>query len=225
MEGNSHRHLIPLSSISAELPYGLRFDYKDSYLESSLEARGMLFPILLFHDGKKQVVVSGCKRFSYALRKDWKEIPATVIGEKFSRKELFFLSLFSNWNQKFTELDRMEILRKGEMDFALSRDELSGTVLPAIGIAVSAFEEYRQAAKLPAEILVLIHAGKLPFRGSSSLGRFSREEQLYLAGNVFNRMHLTTNQLTLVSEWISDLKRSRKRPLETLFVEKTYPPF
>ena len=70
------------------------------------------------------------------------------------------------------------------------------------------------------EIHQLIHEQKLPLRGSSSLGRFSRGEQLLLAKLVLGKMHLTTNQLILVSEWLGDLKRIKKSSLEALLHEK-----
>lgn len=222
MEGKPLRRLISLARISQETPYGVRFDYRDPLLESSLENRGILFPILLVQEKDQGRVVSGCKRFLHARRRRWKEIPGVMIEEKFTPKELFLLSLYSNWNQRFTELDRMEVLRKGETAFGFSENELEKEIFPVLGMASSRgfFEEYRKVSSLPSEIHSLIHEQKLPFRGASSLSRFSREEQLLLAGNVFNRVHLTTNQVILLSEWLADLKRIRKSALEALLAEE-----
>ncbi len=55
---------------------------------------------------------------------------------------------------------------------------------------------------------------------ASSLGRFSKEEQLFLSP-VFDRCHLTVNQLTRVAEWLSDLKKIKKTTLEEILKEES----
>lgn len=60
----------------------------------------------------------------------------------------------------------------------------------------------------------LIEQKKIPLRGSSSLERFSDKEQHYLIEHVFPHVHLTTNQIIRLTEWLSDLKKLNKTALE-----------
>lgn len=60
----------------------------------------------------------------------------------------------------------------------------------------------------------LIQQKKIPLRGSSSLKRFPEDEQLYLMEQILPRVHLTTNQIIRLAEWLSDLKKLQKTTLE-----------
>ena len=218
MERNLTRNLITLASVSQEIPYGLRFEYEDRWLATSVEKRGMLLPVLLIREGNRLTAVSGHRRFLLALRKGWEDIPAVVIEESFTEKERFLLSLYSNWNQRFSELDQMVALRKAEKDFGFNAQGLEEEVLPVLGVspARGVLEEYGAVANLPEEIHHLIHKRQIPFRGSSSLTRFSQAEVLTLATSVLSQIHLTANQLILVTEWLGDLMRLKKARLEDL---------
>lgn len=70
---------------------------------------------------------------------------------------------------------------------------------------------------LAPEIQRLVLQKKLPLRGTEGLGRFSSEEQKWLAQNVFERVHLTTNQLIRFAEWASDIRKRDKKTLEEIF--------
>lgn len=223
MERNLAARMILTDYVAEEFPYGLRFDYRDPRLEASLEKRGILSPLLWVSAGKKAALISGHKRFLYARRRHWEEIPATFIEETFSEKELFLLSLYSNWNQNFSELDRMEALRKGEKIFGLSPEEIREEVLPALGLGdhPGRLEEYRRLAGLDPTCHALIHQKKLPFRGVIDLDRFTQGEQRFLAASVFPFVHLTTNQLRLACEWLFDLQKIKKVSLGEIFREKS----
>ena len=221
MEGISDSILIPVAGIDEDYPYGLRYHYEDPLLLASLEKKGMLFPILLTPVGGRNILVSGHKRHFHASRKKWEKIPACLIQERFSERELFFFSLYSNWGQNFSELDRMEALRKAEKVFSLSREEILEAVMPAMGMPAhrGILEEYRRVGELAPEIHAHIQRKNLAFRGTSSLGRFSRAEQIFLAQKVFHCMHLTASQLSQLAEWLLDLAKSRKTSLERILDE------
>lgn len=219
MEGHILRDWTPLEQIVEEFPYGLRFAYQDLALESILERKGILVPIFLTPvSDKKNVVVSGHKRLQYARKKDLREVPSYLILEKLTKKELFLISLYSNWNQNFSDLDRMEAIRKAEKNFHFTSEEVLSEVLPALGLpaAKGILEEYRETAGLVSEIHRLIFENKLPFRGAATLKVFSPAEQTLLAQAIFSKVHLTTNQLIQTVEWLSDLKRSEKTPLDQI---------
>ena len=224
MERDPTARLIPLESISSEFPFGIRYKYEDPILGASLERRGILFPIFAAK-GKEgpAVVVSGHKRFYWAAKKRFKKIPAVLIEEKFSGKELFLLSLLSNWNQAFTELDRMTAVQRAERDFRFSSEELQKEILPSLGLPPGrrVLEEYLRAGELISEIHQLIHAQKLPFRGAALLARFSKEEQIRLAQSLLGRTHLSSNQLALLGGWLLDLKKMHRVPLDELLCDKT----
>ena len=213
---------VPVEDISSECLYGMRFDYNDPLLEISLDRRGMLSPILLKQGGEKATLVSGHKRFFHARKKKWEAIPAHFIQERFSEKEFFFLSLYSNWNQNFSDLDRMVVLQKAGKVFHLTHEELLRDVSPALGLLSERgiLEDYERVGELKHEIHLLIQQKKIPFRGASALNHFSEEEQLDLAERVFCRVNLTTNQLLRFVEWFLDLKKLKKASLEEL-IEKT----
>jgi hypothetical protein len=214
--------LIPVEAISEERRYGARFDYADLPLEASLKTKGILFPLLLARGAKRSVeIISGHKRFLYAQRIGERRIPARFVEQRFSEKELFLLSLYSNWNQNVSELDRMEALRKAETVFGFTSEEIRQDLGPALGIPETGgwVEEYRKVGRLRGDIHLLIHQKQLPFRGASALSRFSDKEQELLVRAVFDRMHLTTNQLLLIAEWLGDLKKIDKTSLEVLFQE------
>jgi hypothetical protein len=56
---------------------------------------------------------------------------------------------------------------------------------------------------------------------AAPLGRFSREEALLLGRTVFDRSHLTRNQLVRIAEWLSDMKRIRKATLAEILREES----
>ena len=116
----------------------------------------------------------------------------------------------------------MSALRKAEKDLGFNAQELREEILPVLGVssARGVLEEYRAVANLPEEIHKLIRKQQIPFRGSSSLSRFSQAEVLVLAESALSRIHLTTNQLILVTEWLRDLMRLKKTRLEDLLSEE-----
>ncbi len=223
MERNVSTKLIPTERISKDFPYGLRFRYEDPRLEASLEKVGIVFPLLAVPQREKFLLVSGHKRFSYCVRMKWDKVPVTLVEKEFSDKELFLLSLYSNWNQTFSDLDQMTAVWKAREIFKMEEEDLEEEVLPALGLpSPSLLEDLGRVSGLAEEIHDLIHSGKLPFRGTAALSSFSKEEQRLLARSFFETAHWTTNQLVLVSEWLLDIKKSKKISLgEVITEEKT----
>lgn len=67
----------------------------------------------------------------------------------------------------------------------------------------------------------LIQQKRIPERGSASLNRFSEEEQSFLIERILPHVHLTTNQLIRLTEWLSDLKKLKNLPLQSLFQDSS----
>ncbi len=222
METKPYSQLIPRDEIPQEFPYGLRFNYRDDFLGASLKKRGMLFPVLLSADKgeEKLTMISGHKRFFAAVRLGFKEIPAMILDEELSPKELFILSLYSNEGKQLTELDRMIALKKAENDFGFTPQELKEEIFPLLGITLHQKREYQEVSGLAKELHLLIDQKKLPFHGTASLARFSHEEQVFLARNLFENLHLTCNQLMQTSEWLKDLQRLKKIEVAKILTEE-----
>ena len=219
MERQAEFELISVGAISKERPYGFRFEENDPCLEASFEKRGILCPVLLRPSGDgSAVLVSGHRRLVFARRKSLERVPAAWVREDLSEREFFLLAVYSNWNQNFSELDRMTVLQKAEAVFGFSEEEILEEIFPALGLSPSrgVLEEYRRTAGLAPEIHRLVFQGRLPFRGLSGLRRFSREEQAFLAREVFEKAHLTANQVRLTAEWVFDLRKIKKCSLEAL---------
>lgn len=223
MEIDAHQQLIATDRISESVPYSFRFRAQDENLDASLKKRGILFPLLLVRSVRdERLVVSGNRRLSYARRHNQTDVPCIFLEERLSEKELFLLSLYSNWNQRVSELDRMVAIGKAEGVFGFSREEILGEVCPALGIASDRglVDEYRKTGKLIPEIHQLIAGGSLPFRGAAKLSSFTGEEQCRLALEFFGQAHFTANQLSLCSEWLSDLKKIKKSSVGPLLQEE-----
>lgn len=214
--------LISVREISGDFPFGLRYGYEDAGFEASLGKRGILSPLWAVRKSTGQaVLISGHKRFSFALREKWAEVPVLFFEEDLSESDCFFLSLYSNWNQAFSDLDRMTALHKAVEVFQLEEKEICGEVLPALGLRAHSIvlKEYLTVGKLPQSIHELMQSQKIPFRGASSLAGFSEAEQSFLASEVLARIHVTSNQLMLLCEWLKDLKKIRRDTLEGCLVD------
>ncbi|GEM_PF-1438306 len=223
MESELLNRRIPLDRIVEGKPYGFRFDFRDPVLEASLDRLGVLCPLLVAGGRLENLVlISGHKRFFHAQRNHWESLPVSLVQESFSGRELFLLSLYSNWGQAFGDLDRMEALRKAEKDYQFTEEEILAEVMPVLGLAPTrgVLEDYRRAGALCPEIHLLIRDRHLAFQGASGLARFSIEEQRLLAETVFGSLHLTSGQLALVAEWLFDLKKGKKTSVESVLSEE-----
>ena len=119
----------------------------------------------------------------------------------------------------------MVAIQKARQSFGFTETEIREEILPALALSPfqTAWQEYETVGKLTDAIHRLIFEKRLPFRGSVSLARFSGEEQEFLASKVFKALHLTTNQLTLIAEWLSDLRKIKKASLEAILGEESLP--
>jgi hypothetical protein len=224
MERNSDSRLIPVSCLDRDYSFGFRYEYRDKLLEASLDKRGLIFPLFAVGETEdpKLRIVSGYKRLHWAQRKKTEKIPVTFIDKKFNEKELFLLSLVSNWNQITSDLDRMTALHKASKDLGFSFGELQKEIAPLLGLPSGQrlVEEYLKVAELGPEIHRLIWQGKLSFRGVSAFSRFPKEDEKALV-EVLGKMHLTSNQWAQAAGWLSDLKKIRRALLQNILSEKT----
>lgn len=226
MERESTQGLIPLALISKEGRFGFRFEFEDAPLTASVKTLGVRLPGLLAPAGPGLPtfrVIDGHRRLRAAAALGLKKIPAVVLEETLPDRELFLLSLFSNWNQNLSELDRMTAIQKGEQGFGFTEAEILEQVFPPLGLPndPALLKEYRRAAGLVPSVHRLIFEKAVPFRGAGRLEKFTAGEQEFLAREVFPHVHLTSSQLMLLAEWWGDLKRGRRTSLESLVGPET----
>jgi hypothetical protein len=206
--------LVSIEEISSSFPYGCRYRFSDALLRKSIEKNGLLEPILL---ERNLNIVSGHKRFVACRELGMKSLPARILQREASKDDLFFLALASNINHVWSDLDRATTLKRAQSDLSWPESRIVEDVLPILGLPAELhfLTEYSAIGNLHAEVLHAISDEKLPFRGISSLKRFSCEDQEKFVRLISDFASLTTNQLLKVSEWLFDLMKVSKFSLET----------
>jgi len=170
--------LISISGILEESQYCLRYRPQNKSLERSVTKRGVINPIWVT-SGVQATLVAGHRRVAAAKEAGLKQIGAFEIQGKHTPRDLFLLSLFSNWSQNWSDLDCAWALRKAievhSFDEATVRQEL----MPALGLCSEKYllEQLLSVARLHPSLLELIADEKLPFRGASVLTKFQCEDQ------------------------------------------------
>ena len=208
--------IVPLAEISTAFPFAVRYSLKDPLLCVSVAKRGVLQPVLLTAD--KQVL-SGHKRVAAARTAGLGEIPAFEISGAQNSKDFYWLAIVSNWKQALGDLDRAWVVKRALQDFKFDEKEVIEEILPALGLEPQKhfLEECMEVAALESPVLEAIAGGRLPFRGARVLRRFSPSDQIDFARLVAERAVLTSNQLLKAGEWLFDLMKLKKLPLEAIF--------
>lgn len=200
-----------------EFPFASRYKTSGERLVKSLAARGMLLPVTAVERDGGYVIVSGESRFLAALQLGWEEIPANLLSPTLDDKDLFLISVLSNWNERISELDAVFAVARA-VQLQISEEIILDEILPALGLTCEKrwLDEAAEVSKLDPALLERVAENKLPYRGIRSLSRFSRAEQKYFAEKIAGKISLTTNQLLKVSEWLFDLMKKNKTDLQTL---------
>ena len=174
-------------------------------------------PSALPQDDAKGFLIAGHRRFQAALDLGLKKIPVLEITGKHEAQEILPLSLVSNWNQEWNDLDRAFAIRRLKEDFKTGEEILISDFLPLLGLKPERgiYAEYLETAQLSAPLLDLIADGHLPFRAAKSLSRFSAADQSEWS-RLLIKAPLTTNQCWKAAEWLYDLQRREKGPLKAI---------
>lgn len=169
---------------------------------------------MVVNGNKETVLVAGHKRLKAARALGLEEIIAIRIEEPLRSPDLFLMSVVSNWKQNLSDIDRAFALKRAVSEFGLNDEDLKFALCPALGIAFDrhTIDQSVKNFNLVPEILNRIAAGDLPFRGSQILLQMTDEDQKEFA-RIAESIHLTTNQVLKLGEWIADLTTSSKTNL------------
>ena len=198
--------IIPLEEISRDFPYLCRYRMEDGALADSVARHGLIQPLISIRSGHR-ILVSGHRRFRAAEKAGLGEISVFEIQKPLTPQELFLVSILSNWNQIWSDLDRAWAVRKAARIFQFEEEAILRDILPAVGLAGEKhlYEEYLEVSDLDPAVLDLLDEGQLPFRGVRVLSGFGKTDQREFALSVATKLSLTTNQLLKTAEWLNDL--------------------
>lgn len=178
-------------------------------LRASIARRGVLQPCVMTKEGK---LLSGQRRAAAAVQSELKSLPVLELQEPLSPQDCFVTAVLLNWNQQWTEIDRVWIVNKAKREFEIKDEIILEEILPALGLEpqLRVLQEYETAGQLDPSLIECIAAGQIPFRGSAALAALSVSQQKFFAAQIAPRTALTTNQLLQICEWISDLLKQQK---------------
>lgn len=216
MEGYVYQR-IKLAAVVRQFPFASRYKTSGERLVKSLAARGMLLPVTAVERDGGYIIVSGESRFLAALQLGWEEIPANLLSPNLEDKDLFLISVLSNWNERISELDAVFAVARA-VQLQIGEEIILDEILPALGLTPEKrwLGEAEEVSGLEPALLERVAENKLPYRGIRSMSRFSRVEQKYFAENIAEKISLTSNQLLKVSEWLFDLMKKNRTDLKTI---------
>ena len=206
---------IRLEEIQSSYPYSCRYrPLEATSVLGSIQKRGIVFPLLATR-GPERLLISGHRRLAAAKSLGLREIKIWEIVQTQNPSELFLISVLSNWNQAWSDLDRAWVIRKAKEEFKFSQQDLLEGILPALGLSSESYllNQYYDVACLEPCLLDLVEAGRLPFRGMQILGKFLPEDRATFATLIGSKIILTSNQLLKAGEWLYDLLKKEKTNL------------
>jgi hypothetical protein len=201
------------------MPYCFRYRLPDSDLQASIGRHGLLTPVLVTRE-ERPVVIAGHKRLHAARALRMKEIPAVFV-QKLPPRDVFHLSLVSNWKQVCSEMDRVLAIDLAVREFRFKDSEVLSTVMPLLGLPgdKALLEFFKKARQFPVSFKDLIEDGRWPIRSLMPFLKFSEWDQDYFARKTGAALRLTSSQLQQAGEWLLDIRRRTGKSLRKLCEE------
>lgn len=212
---------IPLSELSLDNAFCFRTtDIGDSLL-FSVQTHGVLIPLIVTGDTPHNIV-SGHRRRTAAEKAGLTHIPALVLKETLTARDLFLLALMSNHGQAYQPMEKVRVAALALNQYAFTSEEILKTVMPLIGSEPTRnhLEELVNAARLHPKLQKALAEDKLPFRGWQCLLRLSSEDQETFALAIASNLYLSASQLAQAGEWLRELAAGKKADLK-LFLESS----
>lgn len=212
--------LIPVSALSATALYCLRSGLGNEALLASIKKRGVLQPLIVTPGLD---VISGHRRLAVVRELSLKQIEVLELASEPSPQEAFLMSILSNWHQPFSELERANIISAAKRKFQFQDSEIFEEIFPALKMNPDKgiYEEALEITALAPELLDLVAADKMPFRGARILASFSPEDQRAFA-IIAREAAFTTNQLLKAGEWLFDLLKMKRVSLAAFLKENSF---
>ena len=196
--------------------YSLRYRLDSAGLRESVRHQGVLFPVVIAAEG---VLVAGHRRVLCAQELGVEKIPALITQEKENR-QLFLLSVLSNWNQFWSALDAAWCLQKAR-ECGFSEEELKEILMPAFGseLASVGLEEFKTVAGLEPALLEAIADERIPFHGARYLSKLKPADQQCFAF-LARETALTTQELVKLCGQFSALLHAGGQSLAVFLKDK-----
>jgi len=208
--------VMAVREIRREGPFCYRYRLEDAELLKSVQALGVLTPVIVTHAGRP-AVIAGHKRLRVARILKLKELPV-LVAEKMEPKDAFLLNLVSNWKQGCSDMDRVRAIGLAFREFHFREHEILSVVMPLLGLVSdkTVLGFYRKSDQFPASFKEFVEDGKLPLRGVLPFLKFSGNDQDYFAKNIGAKMRLTSSQLLQAGEWLSDIMKGTGKCLREI---------
>ncbi len=205
---------IGLKEIAPDFPYSCRYRVCSGGLRDSVARRGVVQPLLVEKSGDRYRIISGHRRFQAALEAGLECVPALVLLNPVSAEDAYILSVLSNWNQNFEELDAAFAVSKAGKS-GIGEEVIVSEILPALGLAPEKrfLEEFEAVMTFPAAVLEMISEERIPYRAARSLNLLSRADQEIFARKMAPFVSFSSNQLMKMCEWLADLLKARRQDL------------
>jgi len=210
--------MVEVAGIARESVFSYRYRLEDHPLKESVCRCGILLPVMLIRKDRLAEVVAGHKRLAAARALGIKRIPAFFIEGKTSARDLFLISLISNWKQDVPDMDRVTASVKALREFRLSEDEVREIVLPLLGLSPErpVLTLYLKAHALSASLKDCIWEKKIPFRASAFLLNYSRSGQECFARIAGRVVKFSTSQCFQSAEWLWDICKREGQSLRII---------
>lgn len=204
--------VLEVSRISQEFPYRCRFRTEISEaLIRSVKTAGLIQPLIVSFGDKPELIAGHC-RFAAAQKAGLSSVDVLSLQNPLPPQDLFLLSVYSNWNSHFSDLDQAYLLSQAIKQFSFSKKDVVEQIFPVLNLSQDsgAIEEAMEVMALNPELLELIALDQLSFRGIRTLSRFSASEQSQFA-LLAKRAGFTSNQIMKLTEWIFDLMKLKQQ--------------
>ena len=217
-----HLDRVPVTRLESSSPYCARYSLEDEALQASIQRLGVCFPVLAQADSL--TLIAGHKRVHAARACGVKDLPVLLLEGAPSPRDLYILSLLSNWRQQLSDLDRVWALHRAGQVHGFEEKELLTEIIPLLGLPSGrqTIEEARSLKLLDTSVLLAIAAGRIAYRGAAGLAGFSSLEQLFFVNTIAAQAAFSSSQAAQAVEWLRDLTKLEGLDLESYW-KKGFP--
>ncbi|MBN1689098.1 MAG: ParB N-terminal domain-containing protein [Candidatus Omnitrophica bacterium] len=206
---------VRVCEIPVKQNYCLRYRIEDPVLQDSIQKYGLITPVLMVRDEEGIQVLSGHRRLNALRRLGEESIDGIAVDPKWTKKDLFYIALLSNWNQSWTDLDRAFCLGRAAHEFGISKDESLSKVLPLLGIPgeIKFYETALKSMTLEACVLDRVAEQKVPYRVIRYMHPWTKEDQILFSSEIAGKIHLSLGEFRNLVQWMGEISREAKSPL------------
>jgi hypothetical protein len=165
-------------------------------IQHSIKEVRVINPPSLRRNGDKYQIICGWKRINVCKRLGYDEIPSSVYEMNELSCEDCLKFVFYDNQQRFTDIDKAELIFKFKFLCSLNDDDIIRKVLPMIGIGATRknLEGYMSLAGLESEIREAYYGQKISLEQVVLLTEVDVNQRLEIFGRIFKRFKLNNNE-------------------------------